>query len=285
MPRENGKQETIQKESKDVECISPIKVHPVSLSEIESRCERIKQNLAVSDEDITRIEAETRNQSADNAWFKHRKYRITASKAYRCAVLKDSTSPSKAIQEVLGYNTVHATKQMKEGLRQEQAIMDKYIREKNKNCNSNVTVERCGFFVSKTHSFLGASPDGIVCDPEANGETTGLIEMKYIQTLDSETLEDALLRKGICVLKENNITVNTKHKYYFQIHQQMFVTGKKWEDFVVQGSNSDGIYIERVKFDSEFWNGILPKLELFFNNHILPEIAYPTIKYHLPSHG
>lgn len=88
--------------------------------------------MVVSNEEIKRIEAETRKQSADDAWFKHRKYIITASKACRCAVLKDSTSPTEAVQEVLGYNTVHAARQMKEGLKQEQVIMDKYTEEKNK---------------------------------------------------------------------------------------------------------------------------------------------------------
>ena len=52
------------------------------------------------------------------------------------------------------------------------------------------------------------SPDGIVYDTEATGKKKGLLEMKYIQTVDSEALEDALLRKRICVLKENNITTN-----------------------------------------------------------------------------
>ena len=51
------------------------------------------------------------------------------------------------------------------------------------------------------------SPGGIVYDTEATGKKKGLF-MKYIQTVDSEALEDALLRKKICVLKENNITTN-----------------------------------------------------------------------------
>jgi hypothetical protein len=108
------------------------------------------------------------------------------------------------------------------------------------------------------------------------------MEMKYIQTLKSETLNDALLRKRIRVLKDNSITVNNKHQYYFQIQQQMFVTGKRWTDFVVKGSMSESIYVERVMFDTDFWNDVLPKLESFFTNHMLPEIAYPSFKYGKP---
>ena len=183
--------------------ISPIKVHPPPLSEIYTRCERIKKKLDVTEEEAQQIEAETRHQSTDDAWHLHRKHRITASKAYRCAVLKETTSPTKAIQEVLGYREVHATEAMKAGLGQEAVIVKQYIEEKTKGGNADVTVQNCGFFVSKTHGFLGASPDGMVTDTKAV-EKSGLLEMKYIQTLESDTINDALLRKRICVLQDNH---------------------------------------------------------------------------------
>ena len=75
----------------------------------------------------------------------------------------------------------------------------------------------------KTHGFLGGSPDGIVIDTKAV-DTSGLIEMKYIQTQETETLNDALVRKRICVLENNSIKINNKHQYYYQIQQQMFAT-------------------------------------------------------------
>ena len=79
---ENEPQAMIEIESaKEEEIISPIKINPPSLSEIYSRCERIKKKLFVTEEDAQKIEMETINQSADNAWHMHRKYRITASQA------------------------------------------------------------------------------------------------------------------------------------------------------------------------------------------------------------
>lgn len=140
----------------------------------------IKEKLVVSGDDVKRIEAETRNQSADDAWFKHRIYRITASKAYRCAVLKESTSPTKTIKEVLGYNKIHSTRAMKEGLSQEKTIISDYVEDKNTS-GANVTVQNCGFFVSSTNCFLGTSPDGVVIDMAE--ETSGLLQMKYVQTI------------------------------------------------------------------------------------------------------
>ena len=174
---ENESQAMTETESaKEQECISPIKINPPSLSEIYSRCERIKKKLFVTEEQAQKIEMETRNQSADSAWHVHRKYKITASKTYRCAVLKENTSPTKAIQEVLHYKEVHATEAMKAGLDHEPEIVKRYIEDKTKHGNAGITVQSCGFFVSKTHGIIGASSDGIVADTKA-GDTSGLIEL------------------------------------------------------------------------------------------------------------
>ena len=122
----------------------------------------------------------------------------------RCASLRELTSPTKAVKEVLGYKEVRVTKAMNEGLIQEPIIMKEYIKEKERN-GSSISVQNCGFFVSPTHGFLGASPDGIVSEMKDSSESSGLLEMKYIQTNDSESLEDALLRKKICVQAPANV--------------------------------------------------------------------------------
>ena len=33
----------------------------------------------------------------------------------------------------------------------------------------------------------------------------------------------------------------------------------------------------------EFWSSVLPKLEAFYNEHILVELAYPRVRYGLPN--
>ena len=100
LPQCNELNSPVNTKDKD-ELISPIKEHPVSMEEICARCEKVKKALFVTDKEVKRIESETRNQSADQQWFIHRKFRITASKAYRCAALMQDTSPTKALREVL----------------------------------------------------------------------------------------------------------------------------------------------------------------------------------------
>ena len=76
--------------------------------------------------------------------------------------------------------------------------------------------------------------DGLVEDPSV-AQAQGLMEVKYIQTQDGESLNDALIRNRICINRENPV-VNTKHKYFYQVQQQMYVTNRHWSDFVVKGS-------------------------------------------------
>ena len=71
---------------------------PWSLDEIRDRCHEIKRNLFLNDDDIFKVERETRGQSANEKWFDHRFGRITASKCHSVACPhKVGTSPSKII--------------------------------------------------------------------------------------------------------------------------------------------------------------------------------------------
>ena len=106
--------------------------------------------------------------------------------------------------------------------------------------------------------------------------------MKLIQLNDSESLRQGLLQRRICKdCGDNHLKMNTGHKYFYQIQQQMFVTQRKWTDFVVKGSTGNELYIERVNFNSEFWESVLPKLCNFFQQQVLPEMSYPRVKYGL----
>ena len=262
--------------------ISPPKVHPVSFEELKERCGRIKRKLTLNDDQINLIEAETMDQSrtvqSNLKWNEYRKVRITASKCKRVAAMKETTCPKSALEEILQYKQPYQSDLMREGLQKESEIIGEYITEMHRN-GHEVTVTKSGFVVSATHGFLGSSPDGLVHDP-LESSSDGLVEAKYITVNSGETLRDALLRKGICKLVGGQkMTINRNHQYFYQVHQQMFCTKKCWTDFVVKGGSE--IYTERLYFDESFWNNVLPKLERFFNNVMLPELAYPRVKHGL----
>ena len=92
---------------------------------------------------------------------------------------------------------------------------------------NQVTVTESGFVVSATHGFLGSSPDGLVNDP-LESPPDGLIEVKHIAFQQGETLQDALIRRGICKLVEDHMSINRNHQDYYQGHQQIFCCCKTW---------------------------------------------------------
>ena len=51
-------------------------------------------------------------------------------------------------------------------------------------------------------------------------------------------------------------------------------------DFVVQGSNNE-LFQQRVPFNMAWWKEKLVHLENFFDQYILPELAYPRLKFGL----
>ena len=43
--------------------------------------------------------------------------------------------------------------------------------------------------------------------------------------------------------------------------------------------DTEGVFISTVNFNPEFWSSVFPKLEAFYNEHILVELAYPRVKF------
>ena len=176
-------------------------------------------------------------------------------------------------------NTPQSTA-MLQGLQNEDNIAEAFINKMDTvEGKKGVTITKCGLFVSKTHGFLGASPDGIITDPEQT--TPGVAEFKYIQVKPDETLTDVLLRQHICSKVQHNnaetIQLNKNHKYYFQLYQQMFVTGYHWGVFIALGTEG-GLFYEKVTFTEAFWSPILNKVENFFHKFFVYELAYPRIQ-------
>ena len=249
--------------------LSPSKENPLSLQDIRKRADAILNKIYISEDGIDTIELETRAQTNSDEWHYQRLPRITASKCKR-ALLKEKTSPRKALEEILGYKKRIQTAQMKDGIDSEPQIIEMYSNEK------QVQVAKCGFVISKTHPFLGASPDGLV------GEC-GTLEIKKIHPHDGESLEQALRRQHVIKQTEAGLIINNNHSYYYQMQQQLFCTERKWTDFVA--SDGKSLFVRRVKYCKEFWTQHLPKLEKFFHDIILLELAYPRVKHGLDRIG
>lgn len=86
------------------------------------------------------------------------------------------------------------------------------------------------------------------------------------------------MRLQICKPSKENpgeLFVNENHSYYFQVQQQLLCTPRSWGDFVALDGKS--FYIERLTFNEKFWEQTIRKLEKFYNDLILLELAYPCV--------
>lgn len=241
--------------------VSPIKNGPLSLNDISNKALRAKERLYKSAEDVQDIAHETLQQHESRAWYDVRQPRITASKCKRC-VLKPTTSPTKAISEVLLYNAPVQTQAMKDGIEWEPKIIHQFEIE------TGQTVEKSGFLLSESEPYLGASPDGVT-------EEGNLVEVKKITVKDDETLDDAMCRKGIYKRVGTELVINKKHQYFYQIQQQLYCSKRTVCHFIV--SDGHQMHTESVAFDSAFWGETLPKLKQFYFDSIFPELVYPRI--------
>lgn len=70
----------------------------------------------------------------------------------------------------------------------------------------------CGLFIDIENPFLGASPDGLI------GQD-GIIEVKTLPSIKTQTIEETLNRKqNICLERKNNVVqLKRKHNYYYQV--------------------------------------------------------------------
>jgi len=89
-------------------------------------------------------------------------------------------------------NNTPQSNAMLQGLQNEDSIAEAFINKLEDEGKKGVSITKCGFFISKTHGFLSASPDGIITDGEES--TPGVVELNYIQIKPVETLTDVLFK-------------------------------------------------------------------------------------------
>lgn len=187
--------------------------------------------------------------------------RLTASVFGHVMCRRQSTPCHNLVKSILYKKELH-TPSVQYGRVHEAKAIEMY--ENLKGCE----VRKCGLFVDVQHPYLGASPDGLV------GNDT-LVEVKCLFSLKDVPLQQALsapVRKICMELIDNAPRLRRTHKYYYQVQGQLNICDREYCDFVVYAGGS--ISVDRIQKDTLLWeNVMLPKLEHFFTQCMLPEIA------------
>lgn len=180
--------------------------------------------------------------------------------------LKDSTHPDILVMRII--QDKHFTSVATEWGRKNESLA---IRKYQEHCLSNGHIDLivcpCGFFVSPKYPFLGATPDGAVYDPSSTREPYGFLEVKCPYLQRDKTPREACSSSGFCCQVVNgSVSLHKNNPYYSQVQGQMGIGMRPWCDFVIY--TTKGISIERIKFDSRFW-----EIELLPNvtENVLPQ--------------
>lgn len=221
------------------------------------------EELKVTPEEAEQLEKNTRDQAKSDQWHQARKCRLTSSNFGRIIKRKkdfndhffNSIFPEKTIRAAAtSYGTAH-----------EQIARQMYAK------SNKVHVHKCGLVVHPDIPFLGASPDGKVCDKKV----TGILEIKCPYSIRGETIDQALNGEKARTLflekTDTGVRLKRNHDYWFQVQGQLLVTGAPFCDFVTY--TSQDIHVERIVPHHETMKSMMTKLADVYATHVREYLA------------
>lgn len=212
------------------------------------------------------IEAITREQSKCEKWIEVRRNLITASNFGLICCHRKNSSYKNKIKTIL-YPPILNTLAIQHGnLNEKTAISQLEIQ-------MGIKINQCGIFIDSEYPYLAASPDGVY-------DTNGLVEIKCPYSAKGLCVDAAIYEGKLKYFKVDKktkaITLNQKHKYYFQIQGQLHIADKENCLFAVWTSSDLPLKVVIVKRDDQFWmKNMFPFLDSFYNKRLVLEIVDP----------
>ena len=203
----------------------------------------------ISEDQIKDIESSTVGQSKNPVWKSERCKRLQSSNFGRICKATDRTDFDK-LANSLTVTTNLKTPAILHGQRYETVALSKYEK------HFGGVPRKCGIFVSKTHPFIAASPDGII-------DSEKIVEVKCPFVIKDRLISPTTV--PFLVEKEGKLALEESHIYHYQIQGQLFCTNSKYCDLVVY-TLKDVKFIS-VKRDDIFINAMIEKLEQFYKQY------------------
>ena len=97
-------------------------------------------------------------------------------------------------------------------------------------------LEKCGVFIDKEHRWIHATPD-FLCSCSCCGKGCGEVKCPY--SIDDCDFDSYTAKESACLEKVNGkIRLKTNHQYYYQVQQQLRITGRQFCDFFTPWRNT-----------------------------------------------
>ena len=124
----------------------------------------------------------------------------------------------------------------------------------------NIVIDKCGLFLDNDHSYLGASPDGVV-------GSDILIEIKCPSSASGIPCDEAIKKKKITFWKYQNDTfiVQKTHNCYYQIQGQLHIANRRKCLFPVWTGPNFPLKVVTIERDDDFWRDkMVNQLKIYF---------------------
>lgn len=228
----------------------------------------LKSMRVMADNRIHQVEG-TDGQADSDTWKNTRRWLVTASTCKRVSQLTER-----------GRYTFLRNRLFEKELATESILYGKHNEKTAFNLYKGVLeavsvhkVKESGLWVNPDYPGFGASPDGLVYEAD---KLVGILEIKCPMTLQKCHPGDAarmLSKKQMsafcCAELGGTLKLKQTHPYYYQVQMQMAVCGVLWCDFTLW--SQQGLYIDRVHYNSDFWETTAAKLTDVYQSVIIPE--------------
>ena len=107
----------------------------------------------------------------------------------------------------------------------------------------------------------GASPDGLVYKHEDDVEPMGLVEIKCPYSMRDKSNNELV-----------EFAEKTWHRHYWQVQGQMAATYLPWVHLYFWSPKGGG-WCRRIERDEKYINGVIPEIEWWFVQRVLPHIV------------
>ena len=243
----------------------------LSYPELLEKCGEVR--VVLSDSDIDLIEHDTREQSHGGAFFKHRAGRVGASTSYSVAHTNPAQPSISLIKNICYPQLFRAkSKAINHGIKNESKAIDAYRSLMSAN-HKDFALEKCGVFIDKEHPWMHATPD-FLCSCSCCRKGCGEVKCPY--SIDDCDFDSYAAKKSACLEKVNGkFRLKRNHQYYYQVQQQLHITGRQFCDFVVCAFSNDGtpmFFMERIFPNINHWEITVLQITKVWRTCILPEL-------------
>lgn len=225
----------------------------------------------LSEVDKTEIEEATRSQNNSPRWFVERRKRITASNFGKISKLLEKTPRDATVKNIM-YPSFKGNVHTEYGNACEPIAIESVEK---KLC---IKIKRSGLLIDNDYPYLAASPDGLIDD-------TGMIEVKCPSSAQTFTPKEAAEKVPAvhkwCSFENEEMQLNVKHDYYFQIQGNLHISKREYCLFIFW--TPLGFSIQKILRDDDFWRTrMVAKLSDFYINHYLIELIDSRAERELP---